>query len=280
MKIKSIKVLIMNKVLLIDALHINDSGGKILLDFFIDSIENSKIEAFYLLDKRIKNDPLYRSKKNILFLKANPLVRFFFYLKNKERFSKVFCFGNIPPPVKMRVESFTYFHNKLLLVIPTGFNFKTKFKLFLKFKFIKYLSKNTDYWVVQSKLMKNEFLRKMNLEPDNKVLIHPFFPSFKGLIKKNIPRIPFSFLYVSKYHKHKNFENLIRGFKIFYDEFNIGELHLTLVNDNSSIINSINELVLKGYPVINHGFVTRDKLAYLYRSSEFIVYPSFWKVLV
>ena len=123
--------------------------------------------------------------------------------------------------------------------------------------------------------MKNEFLRKMNIEPDNKVLIHPFFPSFNGLIKKNIPRIPFSFLYVSKYHKHKNFENLIRGFKIFYDEFNIGELHLTLVNDNSSIINSINELVLKGYPVINHGFVTRDKLAYLYRSSEFIVYPSF-----
>ena len=56
----------MNKVLLIDALHINDSGGKILLDFFIDSIENSKIEAFYLLDKRIKMI-LYTEVRKIYF---------------------------------------------------------------------------------------------------------------------------------------------------------------------------------------------------------------------
>ena len=41
-------------MILIDALHINNSGGKILLDYLIKSIEKSNIEVFYLLDDIVK----------------------------------------------------------------------------------------------------------------------------------------------------------------------------------------------------------------------------------
>ena len=35
-------------MILIDALHINDSGGKILLDYLIKSIEESDIKVTYI----------------------------------------------------------------------------------------------------------------------------------------------------------------------------------------------------------------------------------------
>ena len=43
-------------MLLVDALHINNSGGLVLLDYLIKSIEKCKINAFYLLDDRLVNN--------------------------------------------------------------------------------------------------------------------------------------------------------------------------------------------------------------------------------
>ena len=77
-------------MLLIDALHINNSGGKILLDYLIESIEQSNIEVFYLLDNRVRDDYTFLKKNKVLFLKANIRNRFLFYFKNKNKFKKVF----------------------------------------------------------------------------------------------------------------------------------------------------------------------------------------------
>ena len=69
-------------MILIDALYINNSGGKVLLDYLIDSLEDTNEEFFYLLDKRIEgNTPKIKEKNNVLYIKANLYNRYKFYVK-------------------------------------------------------------------------------------------------------------------------------------------------------------------------------------------------------
>lgn len=261
-------------MILIDTLHLNDSGGKILLNYLIKSIEESNLKVTFILDERVKGTHAKISKNNVSYIKSTFINRLFFYLKNKRRFQKVFCFGNIPPPINIKARSYTYFHNKLFLFIPKELKFKTKLSLFVKTKVVKYLSNNTDFWIVQSDLMKQDLLNKYNNKTDSQVLVHPFYPPLNHFSKRLTVRVPNSFLYVSTYQPHKNFENLISAFKLFFDQFKKGELHLTLANNNSQIVAEINNLILKGYPIINHGFIERDLLTSIYRQSEYIIYPS------
>ena len=261
-------------MILIDALHINNSGGKVLLDYLIESIEQSNIEVFYLLDDRVRYDFTFLKKNKVLFLKANFRNRFLFYVKNKNKFKKVFCFGNIPPPIKLKVKTFTYFHQKLFLSIPKGMPFMYKLVLFIKSKIVKHLSDNTDLWVVQTELMKQDLLNCFTNNSPSKVIIRPFYPQLSSPLEGQSDRKINSFLYVSTYNPHKNFENLIKGFKLFYDTHKIGELHLTLNDDGSDIIKEIKSLISDEYPIFNHGFVNSTRLISIYRQSEFIVYPS------
>ena len=261
-------------MLLVDALHINNSGGKILLDYLIKSIEESNIEVSYLLDNRVQSDYTLLKNNKAIFLKANFRNRFLFYVKNKNKFNKVLCFGNIPPPVKLNAKTFTYFHQKLFLSIPKELPFKDKLILFIKSKIVKYLSCNTNFWIVQTKLMKENLFNKFSISTPEKILIYPFYPPLTPTNQEVVIRKKSCFLYVSTYNTHKNFENLIKGFKLFYDTHKKGELHLTLKNDESDIIKEIKNLISDGYPIFNHGFVNSIRLTSIYRKSEFIVYPS------
>jgi glycosyltransferase involved in cell wall biosynthesis len=261
-------------MILIDALYINNSGGKTLLDYLIKSIEQSNIEVFYLLDDRITADYLHIDKNKVLYLKANFKNRFLFYIKNKNKFHKVFCFANIPPPIKLNAKIFTYFHQRLFLAIPTELTLKFKAVLLIKSKIVKYLSRNTDFWIVQTELMKDDLLNGFNINTPEKIKIYPFYPPLLSNTQEVIIRKKNIFIYVSTYNPHKNFENLLAGFKLFYDKNKIGELHLTLAENSGDILFEINKLLTNGYPIINHGFVDREKLVTIYKNSEFLVYPS------
>lgn len=43
-------------MLLLDSLYINNSGGKILLDYLVEILETHKIPTYYLFDERCKGD--------------------------------------------------------------------------------------------------------------------------------------------------------------------------------------------------------------------------------
>jgi glycosyltransferase involved in cell wall biosynthesis len=262
-------------MILIDALHINNSGGKVLLDYLIDSIEKTNLKVFYLLDERIIDKHPLIKKNQVFFLKANFKNRFLFYIKNKNKFHKILCFGNIPPPIRLNAKTYTYFHQRLFIKTPKNLSFNIKIKLFIKSKIIKLIESNTDFWIVQTSLMKVDFLSSFTRVISDKVLIIPFYPSLSCENEKVWKRVKERYLFVSTYNSHKNFENLIEGFKMFYDTNKKGELHLTLIDDNSDIIKVIKKLIVLGYPIFNHGFVKRVKLIKLYRESEFIIYPSF-----
>ena len=262
-------------MLLVDALHINNSGGIVLLDYLIDSIEKSNLKVFYLLDDRVMGNYSFIKPNKITFLKANFKNRYLFYNKNRSNFEKVFCFGNIPPPIKLNSTTYTYFHQKLFLSIPSNLSIKNKILLLLKSNIAKFLSKNTDFWIVQTNLMRQDFLNKFNNNEIEKVLIYPFYPPLINDSKLIIKRKKSIFLYVSTYNTHKNYENLLDGFKIFYDRCSEGELHLTLDEKSGLILDRIDMMKSKGYPILNHGFVERKELAILYKASEFVIYPSF-----
>ena len=70
-------------MVLIDALYINNGGGKILLDYLISSIEEEDIGVCYLLDDRVKGKiPKVKSSNEVVYMKARLFSRFKFYKKN------------------------------------------------------------------------------------------------------------------------------------------------------------------------------------------------------
>lgn len=262
-------------MILLDALHINNSGGKILLDYLIESLEKTDLKVYYLLDDRIKNNHASIRVNKVKYLKANMTKRFLFYNKESNKFTKIFCFGNLPPPVKLKGQVYTYFHQKLFLKSSKTLSVFFRLKLFLKSKIISFLVENTDFWILQTEVMKRDFLLKFINEKKSKVLVIPFYPKLMGKIKNNqIDRKVNTFLYVSVYSPHKNYENLLEGFAKFYDKNQIGELHLTLKNEPIEIITKITNLQNAGYPIVNHGFVSRGYLAKLYSDCQYIIYPS------
>ena len=145
-------------MLLVDSVHINNGGGKILLDYLVKELEKSDLDVFYLLDKRCKNDYQYVSMNRKVYLKASLLGRYKFYKENKRKYSKVFCFGNLPPTIKLGIPVYTYFHQKLFLQIPKELPIKQKIVLTIKSKIFKKLMTNTHFWMVQTAVVKKEFL--------------------------------------------------------------------------------------------------------------------------
>ena len=116
----------LNNRILIDSIYINNSGGKVLLDYLINSIiEKGYCNKFYfLLDPRGSYEYLekidYERGVNSEKFRKN------FYKTHKNVFKKVFCFGNVPPPIKLDIPVYTYFHNALLATSIKGYPLKTK----------------------------------------------------------------------------------------------------------------------------------------------------------
>lgn len=258
-------------MILIDSIYINDSGGKILLDYLIVMLEKKEIKVHYLLDSRvIHNHPEIINNK-VTYLESGVLKRYAFYKENRDAFSKVLCFGNLPPFLKLNAEVFTYFHQSLFLKVSKEFSFAQKMQFRLKSRVLTSIKNNTDYWLVQSKIMKDGLELKYNLSSE-KVKILPFYPPLEKDI--NFVRIKHTFLYVSGGYPHKNHIRLIDAFCRFYDTYHFGELILTVSSDFVSIISLINQKINNGYPITNLGFVKRDELYEVYRKAEFFIFPS------
>lgn len=260
-------------MLLVDAIFINEGGGKVLLDYFITKLEDTQINCLYLLDKRIeKNHPKIKSTNQVVYLNSSLWDRFKFYRKHRDSFSKIFCLGNLPPSIKMKAEVFTYFHSPLYLKTPKEFSKIEQFKYVLKRIVLKTLINNTDFWLVQSKLIKGEFQKKFKIK-ENKVSLMPFYPPFRKYEGK-VVRESDSFLYVSNAYPHKNHIKLIDAFCAFFDEYKKGKLILTVSDDYMDVLNMISDKIDQGYPIVNVGFVDRNELVSLYLSCQYLIFPS------
>ena len=68
-------------MILLDALYVNNGGGKVLLDYLIKKIVTKKLDFYFLLDNRIK-EKYVLPNKNFIYLKPTFFNRHLFYALN------------------------------------------------------------------------------------------------------------------------------------------------------------------------------------------------------
>lgn len=260
-------------MVLIDALYINNGGGKTMLDYLMSKLEEGKIECYYLLDHRIESDCCAIKPSNkIVFMKASLWSRYEFYKKNKNKFKTIFCLANIPPNIKMNGKTITYFHSTFYIQLSTGNSLRSKIIIaFKKFVLNRFL-KNSDYWFVQTEIMKKELQSKFSVK-ENKIAIKPFYPPLLAGTS-SFKKEPLTYLYVSTAAPHKNHAKLIESFCLFYDKHKKGKLRLTVGQEFAEIIYLIDEKVKLGYPIKNLGYLKRNELLHYYQTSEYLIFPS------
>ena len=163
--------------------------------------------------------------------------------------------------------------NRLFLKTHKDISLNQKIILNLKSIILGRLLGNANKWIVQTSQMKIELVNRFPGIQESRVVIVPFYPPIQNPI--NIFRKEHSFLYVSSGSPHKNHIKLFEAFKIFFDRNRIGELHVT-VGKEFKLINEIIDKIRKdGYPVTNHGNISREKLGEYYYSSKFLIFPSY-----
>lgn len=262
------------KMILIDAIYINTGGGKILLDYLIEELEKTNIKVFYLLDERIKyfKYPI-KEDNQICYLSSAFFKRIDFYKKNKNTFSKVFCFGNVPPPIQLDVEVFTYFHGAAYIYMSDNFSLKERLLYNLKRSILYFWKKNTKLWLVQSDFVKEKMKLRFK-EKDDKIKILPFFKSLNNKMNNGFIKIKNSFLYVSNAYPNKNHLRLIDAFCNFYDKCKKGKLIVTVSDNFTEVKNHIDIKIAQNYPIENLGYVSQEVLMKYYEQSEFLIFPS------
>lgn len=264
-------------MILIDAVFIHDGGGKVLLDYLADSLSaHPDAEITFLLDKRAAKNMPRVGDATVHFVDGY-LSRCRFYNQQAGNFSRIFCFGNIPPHIKTKATVIVYLHSSLYLTDTLNGNIAKAMVAWVKKQIFFYSKNNTDTWIVQTKLMRKLLQEKIQLS-DNKVKVVPFF---KTIIQENDGEAPDlllkeknTFLYVSLPTPHKNHMRLVEAFCLFYDRHHIGRLIVTVGKNNREVHTLINLKVNEGYPIENIGYLPRPELRDIYARAEYLFYPS------
>lgn len=261
-------------MILIDAIYIHDGGGRVLLDYLIEVLEQTGLRIFYLLDNRIPQDTYNIKKSNeIKYLDSSLIARALFYKNFRSRFAKIFILGNVPPLFRQSAHVSVYFHNPMYISVPKDFSAFSKFKYILKVFLIKQTLSNVDNWLIQSTILKSQFEARFG--ESNKTLILPFYPPIKSNLGSGQKvRKKGTLFYVSNAQPNKNHERLIQAFCKIYDKIGRGELILTVSNRFPKVISLIEAAQNNGYPISNIGFIDRESLSHVYQEVEYVIFPS------
>lgn len=259
-------------MILIDSVYINNGGGLVLLKYLVSNFIN-RDEVFFLFDQRTKYLFSDCYKGNSIFISNSIYERYFFYKENQEKFKKVLCFGNVPPPLRLKAEVYVYFHQKLFLSVPEEFSIKNKIIYFLKQNILNFFKNNADLWLVQSNNIAEGLSYKYKLNKEEKIVIAPFYPPL-DLLDTNKKILKNSFLYVSNSSPHKNHYKLIESFCLAYDQLKQGNLTVTVPENDINLCDFIKKKVSLGYPIKNVGFIERKKLTQIYLNHEYLIFPS------
>lgn len=253
-------------MVLLDSIYINNSGGKVLLDILIKNLFESGEDVFYLLDSRCLGSYSFLPENNVLYLKATMLNRYKFYKENKSRFTKILCFGNIPPPIKTKAIVYTYFHNVLFFELPPLYPKKDALSFKLKYFILKILKRNSDYFIVQTDVVKNMAIKSLGLSED-KIKVIPFFKELKQAKQKSKDK----FCYIGIGHPHKNHINLLKAWEIIHKRGYNFELNLTIDGTYPELLNIVEKYKSKGINIINHYYKNSEEI---FIECAFQVYPS------
>lgn len=258
------------KQILIDSLYINDSGGLRLLVYLVREMREREVDFFLLADSRCTG--LFDDLPAVEYVKASLLNRSKWYQRDMSVFSSVLCFGNIPPPRKLEMPVYTYFHNIHLLTLSEAHSFPFRIKCWLKRAVYRYYKNNTDYWLVQTTNTSNE-LRVHLEESEDRIMLMPFYELPANLAHLKEETHGGDYVYVSTYVPGKGHKELLAAWRQIHNRGIDIKLHLTVPVD-CGFAKSINEARREGVLVVNHGLVPFEQVIDLYKRSKAIIYPA------
>lgn len=267
-------------MILLDAIYINQSGGKVLLEYFINHIlDGGQLsDFFFLLDSRLDSPclsiiPLDKQ----LRVSSSEGTRRDFYKKLSPDIVSIFCFANVPPPIKIRDRKVCIlFHNTLILSNKdTHYSLRNRFSFFLKRLYIRNKTINTYKWIVQTKVMSDLLLRKLKID-QNSIEILPFYQEKRfSNLNSGSSRNRGEFLYVADGVKQKNHQALLKAWELIFDTSSLPiTLHLTVPRSFDVLMNEITRLQKRGARIINHGHSSFEELKQLYGKCYFFVNAS------
>lgn len=256
-------------MILIDALYINAGGGLRLLDYLVRTLQQKDVEFYLLADRRCIGK--FDSIKYIEYMHASLWQRYKFYRRHKDDYSSVLSFGNVPPPIKLEVPVYTYFHNINLLNLYGCSSFDRRCLAYIKRAFIRSLKSNTTKWIVQTTNTQNELLGHFH-ELCDKVLIIPFYelPELKcDLIDRT------DYVFIGGFNRgNRGHRELVEAWKILNEKGVKKTLHLTVDKKDLGFQGICEEFSLEKLSIVNHGIIDFQNVADLYCQSKAIVYPS------
>lgn len=259
-------------MLLIDALYICTGGGLRLLNYLLDSLEKNSIDYHLICDERCSH--VFMDIKGKTVLKPSLFSRNNFYKRNRSSFSSVFCFGNIPPSIKLNVPVYTYFHNINLLTLNQTKGLMDFFKSWLKREIYRKYRKNTDFWLVQTENTATVLSLRL-YEVRSKIRLYPFYYLPKELILLKKVMHGGDYVFVGDYYNGaKGHDDLLDSWEILFNRGYNLRLHLTIDKSNEKVCKRIEEMNERGINVVNHGTIPFDKVVDLYAKSKALVYPS------
>lgn len=267
-------------MILVDAIYIHQSGGKVLLELLIDTIlqRDLKNSFFFLLDTRLETSLIKQLNDNrFKHVVASEKERKLYYKHLPADVGSVVCFANVPPPVSLADKKvYIFFHNSLLLE-SKGMNYKliTHLKFIIKRIYIRFKTKANYKWIVQTGEMQKQLIRKLDLDP-KKISIIPFFlDGMPFRINNQLPLNAKKFLYVADGVDQKNHSGLLKAWKILSNSTAYKpELHLTIPGTFTKLLDQIKELNKNGVLIINHGLCTKSQLDDLYSQCNYLIFPS------
>ena len=254
-------------MLLIDSVYINMGGGLSLLKYLLENLNERQVTFRLLVDARIGG--AFPQVKEHLILSPSEKDRMTFYKSISSDVTSVFCFGNVPPPVRLNVPVYTYFHNINMLTLADCRGWKQLLKFWLKRSYIKCLSKNTDMWFVQTSNTAKELIKNLNVDKA-KVELYPFYniPDIKRVECERI-----DYIFVGDDSGSKGHNELLDAWEILHNRGIDRTLHLT-VGQSAPSYEKIQNLVKTGVPIHNHGIIPMMEVFSLYAKCKATVYPS------
>lgn len=255
-------------MILVDAVYINMGGGLVLLRYLVKRLQERDIPFKLILDSRIGE--AFPDVPDRIVLSPSIRSRYHYYESLPSDIDAVFCFGNVPPPVRLGIPVYSYFHNVNMLTLADCRDRKQKFLFWLKRTFIKSLRRNTDYWIVQTDNTENALLKVI---PGATTYVFPFYDSsvFHNPVKEKRNE----FIFVGNVSGSKGHFELVEAWRLLSERGHSPVLHLTYEEKgNEPLTSMIEKANANGAKIINHGIISHDKVLALYRDCKATVYPS------
>jgi len=255
-------------MILIDAVYVNTGGGKALLQELLSCL-GGKGKFTLLCDARLEG--VDTAGYEVIIISPREITRRDFYRRHRHALTRVFCFGNVPPPFRLEAEVAVYFHNVLLCSGFKNATLREEISGIFKLAYIRWRRKNADVFLVQTRLVKSALER--DLGADVRISELPFYSARRAHLapSEEAEGKWLRYAYVSNGYPHKNHTRLLAAWEMLAKAKIYPELHLTLYGEWGGLYEQIKKAQAAGARITNHGFTDSRRL---YEMCGYQIYPS------